>query len=239
MWNLYLTWFVFFFNFVIVSQTEPCHISYFSQQFWIILVLISKPPHILLPLLRISPLLYSLRKHLKVKASYTSYTVCPQCHSLYRQSECQPERDSFGLFSAKCEYVAYLNHPQQVHRKKCGTNLMKKVKVGQIYKFVPRKVYVYYSIIDTLQRLVSRPGFLELCEEWRKNQANMPNGYLTDIYDGRLWQEWCQQSRSFLSVPGNLLFMLNVDWFQPFDHTGYSVGVIYLVIQNLPRSVRY
>ena len=67
----------------------------------------------------------------------------------------------------------------------------------------------------------------------------MPNGYLTDIYDGRLWQEWCQQSRSFLSVPGTLLFMLNIDWFQPFEHTRYGVGVIYLVIQNLPRSVRF
>lgn len=33
--------------------------------------------------------------------------------------------------------------------------------------------------------------------------------------------------------------MLNVDWFKPFKHTVYSVGVIYLVIQNLPRTVRF
>ena len=33
--------------------------------------------------------------------------------------------------------------------------------------------------------------------------------------------------------------MLNLDWFQPFKHTAYSVGVIYLTIMNLPRSVRF
>lgn len=32
---------------------------------------------------------------------------------------------------------------------------------------------------------------------------------------------------------------LNVDWFQPFDRRVYSVGVIYLTIQNLPRDQRY
>ena len=43
----------------------------------------------------------------------------------------------------------------------------------------------------------------------------------------------------FLDVPGNLVFMLNIDWFQPFERAQYSVGVVYLVIQNLPREVRF
>ena len=30
-----------------------------------------------------------------------------------------------------------------------------------------------------------------------------------------------------------------MDWFQPFTHVKYSVGVIYLVILNLPREERY
>ena len=45
--------------------------------------------------------------------------------------------------------------------------------------------------------------------------------------------------KPFLSLPGNLLLMLNIDWFQPFTHTQYSVGVMYLVIQNLPRAIRF
>ena len=32
---------------------------------------------------------------------------------------------------------------------------------------------------------------------------------------------------------------MNVDWFQTFKHIAYSVGVIYAVIINLPRAMRY
>lgn len=33
--------------------------------------------------------------------------------------------------------------------------------------------------------------------------------------------------------------MLNLDWFQPFKHVKYSVGVLYAVILNLPRDERF
>lgn len=32
---------------------------------------------------------------------------------------------------------------------------------------------------------------------------------------------------------------MNVDWFEPFERGVYSVGAIYLTIQNLPRNERY
>ena len=32
--------------------------------------------------------------------------------------------------------------------------------------------------------------------------------------------------------------MLNCDWFQPYKHTQYSVGVLYLIL-NLPHSIRF
>ena len=47
------------------------------------------------------------------------------------------------------------------------------------------------------------------------------------------------EGKPFLSCPNNLALMLNCDWFQPFDHSCYSVGVLYLVILNLPRSLRF
>ena len=74
-----------------------------------------------------------------------------------------------------------------------------------------------------------------------KNGGNTNKTFLlTDVYDGRLWHEWTTYNdKPFLQMPGNLLLMLNVDWFQPFIHTQYSVGVIYLVIQNLPRAIRF
>jgi len=33
--------------------------------------------------------------------------------------------------------------------------------------------------------------------------------------------------------------MLNVDWMEPFEHSIYSVGVIYLSLLNLPREISY
>lgn len=40
--------------------------------------------------------------------------------------------------------------------------------------------------------------------------------------------------------PMNILgLLINIDWFQPHKHVAYSVGVIYAVVINLPRSIRY
>lgn len=33
--------------------------------------------------------------------------------------------------------------------------------------------------------------------------------------------------------------MINVDWFQPFKYSNYSIGAIYLIILNLPREERF
>jgi hypothetical protein len=33
--------------------------------------------------------------------------------------------------------------------------------------------------------------------------------------------------------------MLNIDWFNPYKHSPYSVGAIYMVVTNLPRSERF
>ena len=43
----------------------------------------------------------------------------------------------------------------------------------------------------------------------------------------------------FLILPHNLGLVMNIDWFQPFKRTTYSVGVIYLVIMNLPREEHF
>ena len=58
---------------------------------------------------------------------------------------------------------------------------------------------------------------------------------LQDVYDGRIWQQFMQ----VLTTSTCLALMLNVDWFQPYVHTCCSVGVVFLTIMNLPRSLRY
>lgn len=181
--------------------------------------------------------LYSIKKALNLSNTYYEYVVCPHCHTLYNKSDCIVQLP-VGERGLKCDFVRYPNHPQRARRKKCETELMKKVKVGQKYKLVPRKTYVYYSIIESLKKLIKTPGFLDKCEEWRNRDP--PSKWLADVYDGKLWKEWMKYGGiPYLEVPGNLILMMNIDWFQPFDHIQYSVGVIYLVIQNLPRSLRF
>jgi len=41
------------------------------------------------------------------------------------------------------------------------------------------------------------------------------------------------------NLPNNLCLKLNLDWFNPFKHVKYSVGVLYFVGLNLARSERY
>lgn len=58
-----------------------------------------------------------------------------------------------------------------------------------------------------------------------------------DIHDGNVWKELA--TSGFLASVNSLGLMLNVDWFQPHKHSPGSVGVIYLVILDLPRHLRY
>ena len=89
-----------------------------------------------------------------------------------------------------------------------------------------------------MKELLSQPDFLKKCEEWCTRQQDPDN--LSDIYDGRVWQQFMVVNGiPFLSLPYNFTFSLNVDWFQPYNHTKHSVGVLYLAVQNLPRRDRF
>ena len=51
-----------------------------------------------------------------------------------------------------------------------------------------------------------------------------------------------EESQNFFRenvADSHLGLMLNLDWFQPYDSTVYSVGVIYAAICNLPRDMRF
>lgn len=179
--------------------------------------------------------IYSLKKKLGNESNFTRYCVCPSCHTMYKEKDCIVIGPNGTQVSRKCDYIEFPNHPQAAHRKKCTMELMKNIKANGQYKMIPKKIYIYNSIANTLQKLALRPGFFESCETWRKYNSAEAD-FMTDIYDGKIWREEWQK---YLEVPGNLLLMLNVDWFRVYKHSSYSVGVIYLVIQNLPRKLRF
>jgi hypothetical protein len=60
------------------------------------------------------------------------------------------------------------------------------------------------------------------------------------VYDVKVWHHFQSvNGRDFLSRPCSFGLMTNIDWFQPFKHTNYSVGAIYMVVMNLPRAERF
>lgn len=184
--------------------------------------------------------IYTLRKLFSLhQDKFKKFTVCSACHSIYEFENCFSTSPSGVQTPRLCSFIAFPNHPYQSRRKHCGHALVKEVVLNSGAKLLyPIKVYCFKSIKESISSVLSRKEMLELCEQWRSRQV--PSGYLADVYDGRVWNEFIEyQGKPFLRLPHNLGLMLNCDWFQPYDCTEYSVGVIYLVILNLPRTERF
>ena len=188
--------------------------------------------------------MYHVRKcaHLNQTCQYKAYVVCPKCNTLYDQSTTKLTKlNQLGIeTSIECSNVKFPNHPHVSRRSACGECLMKKVKfTGNIYKFRPRKVYCYSGIKKGISMLMKKPKFWELCTQWRKN-FRLDNPILTDIYSGKVWKDFLDyQGKPFLNNDCTIALTFNCDWFQPYDHTPYSVGALYMVVMNLPRTLRY
>ena len=92
--------------------------------------------------------------------------------------------------------------------------MLVEVKCQSNIKLVPCKIYPYCSLKDSLTLLVSRPGFLDLCEHWRERSLKVPVNTLADVYEGQVWHDFnSQKYDNFLQCPGNLLLSLNFDFF--------------------------
>ena len=155
--------------------------------------------------------------------------VCKECNSLYTFDECLTKTGSCTVIN-RCSFKLF--------SKTCNQLLMKEViSRSSTHKFYPHKVSCFTSLIASLQALVLRSGFIQMCESTRNSFDSMN---FTDVYDGSIWKDFMTvEGRPFLSVCNNYGLLLNIDWLQPYKHIEYSVGVMYLVILNLPRSVRF
>lgn len=182
---------------------------------------------------------HEFKKYLGLeKDNFVKFVVCTSCDSVYTFDECHTQVNGQNI-TRNCTYIPFPNH-RQIHRRvACNEPLLKKVvlKSGQVHLY-PKKVYCYNSIIETLKTFLKRPGFSMKCELWRKR--DIPTGFFADIFDGQVWKDWQYvEGQPFLASPNNYVFMLNIDWFQPFKHSVYSVGALYMVVMNLPRTERF
>ena len=179
--------------------------------------------------------LHQRTQYLKEKLTLSSicrYVVCPACLSLYNYEQCLEKRGTQTVIKSCSEC--------DLSRKHVNVPLLKTVitSTGST-KYYPKLVYPYTSLISSLQSLLSRPGFYQLCERWRQDFLQ-DRSLLSDVYDGKLWKEFLQfQVSSFLAAKNSIALMMTVDWFQPYKHRIYSVGVIYMAIMNLPRPIRF
>ena len=159
---------------------------------------------------------------------------------MYELKDCYHK---IGLFnkSKTCSFIKFANHRQPWRRRPCGETLLKEVTLKDNTKrLYPHKIYCYQSLIESIKRLLKRPNFVDRCELWRSREVRSVGQILGDIFDGRVWREFqTYKGAPFLAAPHNYGIMLNVDWMQPFEHTTYSVGVIYHVLMNLPRHERF
>ncbi|XP_070548294.1 uncharacterized protein [Ptychodera flava] len=181
--------------------------------------------------------LYKVRKLLGLnRDKFVKYVACPKCHTVYKFEDCYRVNSRGEKHPLKCSAVKFPNHPQKKRRKPCHAALLKKVisKDGHGYVY-PINVYCYKSVRETLETFVRRPDFLKKCNAWRFR--NVPNGVLHDIYDGQVWKDFTDNG--FFKTDYDLSFTLNVDWFQPFEHSPYSAGALYMIINNLPREERF
>jgi len=82
-------------------------------------------------------------------------------------------------------------------------------------------------------------NFAQKCEQWRERDCE--DDVYSDVYDRKVWKDVMTcNGKDSLNSPRSLAFVLNVDWFQPYvRRSDVSVGVIYLVLLNLPREERF
>ena len=167
--------------------------------------------------------------------NFKKIIVCQMCHSTYDYADCVIQKEN-----AKCSFIHFPLHPRHTLRSKCGTSLLKVIKTATgKRKFVPYKVFCYKSIIDAIKELVQKPGIIDIFNHWKSH--SIPCNILTDVYDGAVWKSFktSDDGKELLSSRYGLALIVNVDWFQPYKHVPYSVGVIYICVLNFPRHMRY
>ena len=182
---------------------------------------------------------YMLRKVLLLdRDNFVRYIVCPTCTKIYKHSDCFIDDQTVPI-KLKCNNVL-----RQTKRKRittyCNQTMFRKIVLkGGAEAFYPLKTFCFRSLIDSLEDILRRPEYEELCEHWR-NRETIPR-HACDVYDGKVWKAYQQESgRDILKERYSYGLQLNIDWFQPFSRRkDVSIGAINMCLLNLPIEMRY
>ena len=183
--------------------------------------------------------MYTARKSISINPdNFEKYVVCTSCNMLYRNDDCFYASKNGTLESRTCSFIAYPNHPHKSRRGKCGNLLMKSIMTCNRNKvnLYPIKTYPYKSIQESLEELLQKPGFMDLLFSDIPTHDNR----FCDVTDGNIWKTFKDNDgHLFCKDKRNLGLFLNMDWFNPYENSEYSLGVIYITILNIPREHRF
>jgi hypothetical protein len=179
--------------------------------------------------------IYMAKKKLGISTIF-QFAACNKCHKLYDINEILKTTEI-----PTCSFVNYPSHSMERFRQMCGNPLTRSIDSNNNTIYRPIMTFPLINIKQQLALFFCRKDFEISCRMWAERKRETEA--LFDIYDGRIWKEFKDDNGSYFFTKEfadtHIGLMLNMDWFQPFINSQYSVGVIYAVICNLPRSERF
>jgi Transposase family tnp2 len=189
--------------------------------------------------------LYTAKKMLGLFSKQYNYAACSKCHKLYTIKEIREfenNKDNNNNNIPLCSFINFPNHSIAKFRQQCNNPILKKIDTNNGPIFRPIMTFSLINIKYELSLIFSRKNFEASCRSWAVERENNTDS-MFDIYDGNVWKEFLDHNSEIFFTKeyadSHIGLMLNLDWFQPFINSQYSVGVIYAVICNLPRKERF
>jgi hypothetical protein len=144
-----------------------------------------------------------------------------------------------------CGGVEFPHHPHARRRDPCGTPLTAPpIRIRRLLTWKPNWLLYYKSPIAYIREYMLRPTYPDMNEQWRLRppyyHEDTDEEIGCDFYDFAVWRSFHKPGgRMDWSRRGNALLMGNMDWYQPFEHTTASLGLVWMVNLCIPRAHRY
>ncbi|PKK69218.1 hypothetical protein RhiirC2_781276 [Rhizophagus irregularis] len=153
------------------------------------------------------PIAHIAQKFLEIKKKSKIYAVCPKCNKLYNIANITLSDQSNSKFNGfRCDHVEFPNHTLRNQRESCETELLKRVPVVNGYIWKPKMIYPLPCLKTQLSIMYQRPD---------ASESKFFTAGTADFHLG---------------------IMINLNWFQPFESSIYSCGVIYGDGVDLPKT---
>ena len=165
------------------------------------------------------------------------YAVCPDIKHAPKFKGGSP----IPIYPSRCRH--------RLSGRRCNNILLRPRTIAGKTVYMPIKPFVFFSPVEWLGRLLSRPSAEEeMDQSWtnaRESYKQDPH-LMRDIFDGEVLHNFMGPDGKHFSLgngEGRYVFSVSVDFFNPLSNKQagkkVSVGLITLVCLNLPPHLRY